>query len=161
LFRVRNSQSSRVKMSFVTAAMEKRARRRLQRASMSAVLPEPTGLNESASTHTHLMSIYNNGKLHPSCDCKHVFREYACLPSNAYGKRPVFPVSVLNDWHLAPEEASRTIQYLMGVSVVRSGIFMRVRRTIMRVTVRHGVWHNSQRGVLSPVADLVVNELDR
>jgi hypothetical protein len=41
---VRNSQSSRVKMSLVTAAMEKRARRALQRASMRAVLPEPTGL---------------------------------------------------------------------------------------------------------------------
>jgi hypothetical protein len=44
LFLVRNSQSSRVKMSFVTAAMEKRVRKALQRASMRAVLPEPTGL---------------------------------------------------------------------------------------------------------------------
>lgn len=49
----------------------------------------------------------------------------------------------------------------MGVSMVRSGMFMRVRRTIMRVTVRHGVWPSSWRGVLSPVADLVVNKLDR
>lgn len=49
----------------------------------------------------------------------------------------------------------------MGVSMVRSGTFMRVRWTIMRMTVRHGVWHSSQRVVLSPVADLVVNELDR
>lgn len=44
LFLVRNSQSSRVKMSFVTAAMEKRVRRCLQRASIRAVLPDPTGL---------------------------------------------------------------------------------------------------------------------
>lgn len=44
LFLVRNSQSSRVKMSFVTAAIEKRVRKALQRASMRAVLPEPTGL---------------------------------------------------------------------------------------------------------------------
>jgi hypothetical protein len=49
LFLVRNSQSSRVKMSLVTAAIEKRVRRRLQSASMSAVLPEPTGLSELAS----------------------------------------------------------------------------------------------------------------
>ena len=47
LFLVRNSQSSRVKMSFVTAAIEKRVRSLLQRASMRAVLPEPTGLVES------------------------------------------------------------------------------------------------------------------
>jgi hypothetical protein len=47
LFRVRNSQSSRVKMSFVTAAMEKRARSWVQRASMRAVFPEPTGLGIS------------------------------------------------------------------------------------------------------------------
>jgi hypothetical protein len=44
LFLVKNSQSSRVKMSFVTAAIEKRARSAVQRASMSAVFPEPTGL---------------------------------------------------------------------------------------------------------------------
>lgn len=44
LFLVRNSQSSRVKMSLVTAAMEKRVRRCLQRASIRAVFPDPTGL---------------------------------------------------------------------------------------------------------------------
>lgn len=42
--RVRNSQSSRVKMSFVTAAMEYLDRRTLQSWSIRAVLPEPTGL---------------------------------------------------------------------------------------------------------------------
>lgn len=41
---VRNSASSRVKMSFVTAAMLYLLRRARQRASMRAVLPEPTGL---------------------------------------------------------------------------------------------------------------------
>jgi hypothetical protein len=49
LFLVKNSQSSRVKMSFVTAAIEKRVRRRLHSASISAVLPEPTGLYLSVS----------------------------------------------------------------------------------------------------------------
>jgi hypothetical protein len=49
LFLVRNSQSSRVKISFVTAAIENRVRRCLQRASMSAVFPEPTGLGWSVS----------------------------------------------------------------------------------------------------------------
>jgi hypothetical protein len=47
LFRVRNSQSSRVKMSLVTAAIEKRARSCVQSASMRAVFPEPTGLAAS------------------------------------------------------------------------------------------------------------------
>lgn len=41
---VRNSASSRVKMSLVTAAMEKALRRAWQRTSIRAVLPEPTGL---------------------------------------------------------------------------------------------------------------------
>ena len=44
--RIRNSQSSRVKMSLVTAAMEYCARRDWQRASIRAVLPEPTGLHD-------------------------------------------------------------------------------------------------------------------
>ena len=44
-WRWRNSQSSRVKMSFVTAAREYLSRRAWQRASMRAVLPEPTGLS--------------------------------------------------------------------------------------------------------------------
>lgn len=44
LWRVRNSASSRVKMSFVTAAMLYWSRRARQRARMRAVLPEPTGL---------------------------------------------------------------------------------------------------------------------
>jgi len=48
-WRIRNSQSSRVKMSFVTAAMEYLSRRALQRASMRAVFPEPTGLNDLVS----------------------------------------------------------------------------------------------------------------
>jgi hypothetical protein len=47
LFLVRNSQSSRVKMSLVTAAIEKRARSCVQSASMRAVFPEPTGLATS------------------------------------------------------------------------------------------------------------------
>ena len=41
---VRNSASSRVKMSLVTAAMLYSSRRARQRASIRAVLPEPTGL---------------------------------------------------------------------------------------------------------------------
>jgi hypothetical protein len=48
LFLVRNSQSSRVKISFVTAAIENRVRRCLQSASIRAVLPEPTGLGKLA-----------------------------------------------------------------------------------------------------------------
>jgi hypothetical protein len=48
LFLVRNSQSSRVKMSFVTAAIENRVRRCLHSASMRAVFPDPTGLMELA-----------------------------------------------------------------------------------------------------------------
>ena len=40
---VRNSASSRVKMSFVTAAMLYSARRARQSSSIKAVLPEPTG----------------------------------------------------------------------------------------------------------------------
>ena len=48
LFRVRNSASSRVKMSFVTAAMEYLVRSSLHSASMRAVLPEPTGLRIGA-----------------------------------------------------------------------------------------------------------------
>jgi hypothetical protein len=59
LFLVRNSQSSRVKMSFVTAAMEKRVRRALHRASMRAVLPEPTGLWLSVSTLSHLERAFH------------------------------------------------------------------------------------------------------
>lgn len=43
-FLVRNSASSRVKMSFVTAAMEYFSRSARHSASMRAVLPEPTGL---------------------------------------------------------------------------------------------------------------------
>ena len=43
---VRNSASSRVKISLVTAAMEKASRKAWQSASMSAVLPDPTGLEK-------------------------------------------------------------------------------------------------------------------
>lgn len=78
---MRNSQSSRVKMSFVTAAMEKRARKALQRASMRAVLPEPTGLFKSASR-----LIW---KLSRTQDAKNI-------PSNANGKGPLLPVAALD-----------------------------------------------------------------
>jgi hypothetical protein len=43
---VRNSASSRVKISLVTAARLYFSRRARQRANMRAVLPEPTGLGE-------------------------------------------------------------------------------------------------------------------
>lgn len=42
--RCKDSQSSRVKMSFVTAAREYLSQRARQRASINAILPEPTGL---------------------------------------------------------------------------------------------------------------------
>lgn len=42
---VRNSASSRVKISFVTAAMEYFSRRARQSVSIRAVFPEPTGLD--------------------------------------------------------------------------------------------------------------------
>lgn len=59
LFLVKNSASSLVKMSFVTAAMEKRVRRCLQRVSMSAVLPEPTGLAKSVlNSYVHNVEGY-------------------------------------------------------------------------------------------------------
>lgn len=43
LFLIKNSPSSLVKISFVTAAMLNLSRRALQRANMRAVFPEPTG----------------------------------------------------------------------------------------------------------------------
>jgi hypothetical protein len=65
LFRVRNSQSSRVKMSLVTAAIEKRARSCVQRASIRAVFPEPTGLATSAyRSHAALPRFSIAGELY-------------------------------------------------------------------------------------------------
>ena len=52
--RIRKSLSSRVKMSLVTQAMEKRVRSARQRASIRAVLPEPTGLGRSCCVSAHV-----------------------------------------------------------------------------------------------------------
>jgi hypothetical protein len=56
-------------------------------------------------------------------------------PSNAYRERPVFPVSVLDDWHFAPEKASWAVQNLVRVSMVGGSV--RARRVAVCVTVRH------------------------
>lgn len=55
---VRNSPSSLVKMSLVTAATLKRWRSALHKASMRAVLPDPTGLHTVSilTTNTHVES---------------------------------------------------------------------------------------------------------
>jgi hypothetical protein len=109
LFLVRNSQSSRVKMSFVTAAMENRARSCVQRASMRAVFPEPTGLEISVHMFTAiLVHFYNTrGLVHVAVNMP--CAESAGLPSNAYRECSVHPVSVLDNWHLASKEASWAI----------------------------------------------------
>ena len=54
-----------------------------------------------------------------------------CLPSNTYGEGPIFPVSILYDWHLSPKEASRTIQDLMGMSMVCGLVLGTVVATIV------------------------------
>jgi hypothetical protein len=112
LFLVRNSQSSRVKMSFVTAAIEKRARRFVHSWSIRAVFPDPTGLMKSAPCSV-ILSILDR-EVGPIM----IHANNASLPSNTYGKSSIFPVPVLDDGHLASEKASRTIQNLMSVSMV-------------------------------------------
>ena len=54
---VRNSPSSRVKMSLVTAATLKRSRSFLHRASIRAVFPEPTGLRVISILTTDMHNI--------------------------------------------------------------------------------------------------------
>jgi hypothetical protein len=111
---VRNSQSSRVKMSLVTAAMEKRARRALQRASMRAVLPEPTGLEA-------LVVLFLSFAL--AC------QKETSIPSDADSESPILPVAALDDWHFTAHEAPWAVQDLVRVAVV--GGCVRVRRAVM------------------------------
>lgn len=46
------------------------------------------------------------------------------LPSNSDSERPLLPVSILDDWHLASIEAAGAVQDLMRVAVVRSSMRM-------------------------------------
>jgi hypothetical protein len=114
---VRNSQSSRVKMSLVTAAMEKRARRALQRASMRAVLPEPTGLEALVALFFLSFAL--------------TYREETSIPSNADSESPVLPVAALDDWHFAAYEAPRAVQDLVRVAMVGGCVRVRVRGAVM------------------------------
>ena len=61
------------------------------------------------------------------------------LPSNAYGERPILPVPVLDDGHLASKKASWAIEYLVGMSMVRSSACMRMCRAIVGMAVGHCV----------------------
>jgi len=61
----KNSASSRVKMSFVTAAMEYFSRRARQSASIRAVFPDPTGLvnrHRMLSSNQVALRILNDWK---------------------------------------------------------------------------------------------------
>ena len=87
--RVRNSASSRVKMSFVTQAIECVERRARQRASIRAVLPEPTGLRWSGWCQRLLGSyvgFWDTGE----ADALQIM---AGIPTNAYGEASFVPVS--------------------------------------------------------------------
>jgi hypothetical protein len=55
------------------------------------------------------------------------------LPSNTDRKSPILPVSILNDWHFAPEKASWAIQDLVRVAVVCGSV--RMRRAFVGVTM--------------------------
>lgn len=53
------------------------------------------------------------------------------VPSNADGERSVLPVASFYYGHLAPEEASRSIEDLVCVAVVWCSVRVRVPRAIM------------------------------
>lgn len=101
LLRTKNSVSSFVKISFVTAAIEYWSRRRWQSASISAVLPEPTGLNVVVvSRHVGFAFCRSIG-----------------LPSNAHGECALGPVAVGVFGLLAFLIEAGMIELFVGVAV--------------------------------------------
>jgi hypothetical protein len=49
-------------------------------------------------------------------------RVWTDVPSDADGEGPVLPVAAFYEGHLAPEEASRSIEYFVCVAVVWGGM---------------------------------------
>lgn len=93
-------------------------RRARLRASIRAVLPEPTGLEY------RLAGFPVNDK--------------TCLPSNANGEAPVLPVPVLNEGHFSVYVRARTVKDLVGVTMSAKGIIVGMGDAIVvGVRVRH------------------------
>ncbi len=134
----------RVKMSLVTAAMLYSSRRALHKASIRAVLPDPTGLIEVVSHVRDASQIsfqVGTSKQSKSIDLnlrRLISREKINLPSNTNGKSPILPVAPLNQRHLTVNVRARAVQDLVGVAMAIEGIIMRVAdATVVGVRVGH------------------------
>ncbi len=146
-------------MSFVTAAIEYFSRRALQRASIKAVFPEPTGLHSCqwvlCRIDGHLdiinreMVLVSTARDYPALEGMDSERnERRFIPSDSNSKSTFRPVSSLNDWHLSAHVTSRSIKNFVGVAVIGSGEIVRVAMRSMEVDTIVGM-HSRHDGQVS------------
>ena len=111
---VRNSASSRVKMSLVTAAMLYSSRRARQRASIRAVLPEPTGL-----VRCLLAGLPVTYPVAQCSSCAIGSRETTeeSLPTDAHRECSLVPVAAGYQWHFSLGVGAWSVEYLVRVAM--------------------------------------------
>jgi hypothetical protein len=94
-----------VKISLVTAAMLYLSRRAWHKASIRAVLPDPTGLIMPHVSHNHIKALeYRSKRGGPKQDLALIDLRFTFnidSPSNADSESTIFPVASLYQRHLA------------------------------------------------------------
>lgn len=55
------------------------------------------------------------------------------IPSNAHRESPLIPIPALNDWHLAAKKRTRTIEDLVGMTMVSACVGVSLRDAIVRM----------------------------
>lgn len=134
-----------VKISFVTAAMLYSSRRARDRASIRAVLPDPTGLFawESSELATDVVSIDGaprriGRRWIRESNIQHGEQQWLYIPADANGERTILPVSPLDERHLAVDVGTWAIEDIVGVAVAVEGIIVgMVNSSIVGVRVSH------------------------
>ena len=71
------------------------------------------------------------------------------VPTNAYGKGPLPPISALDNRHLAAKVRPGTVQDLMSVAMVDAGMSVAMASLVRVAVVCHGVCRCEESSLIS------------